>query len=112
MKRMILVPVMLGSMVALSGCLPMMAASAISMAASSARGRPTSNAHLAPAAEAACSTTAAQYGAVHVIDVQQASVGKIIVWGTAGEGAHKQSFECHFGAAITSFKLRAIKSAQ
>ena len=109
---MILVPVLLGSALTLSGCLPMMAASAISMAASSAKGRPVSNAHLAPAAEASCSTMAAQYGTVHVIDVQQASVGKIIVWGTAGEGARKQSFECHFGAAITAFKLRAITPAQ
>ena len=108
MQRMILVPVMLASMAALSGCLPMMALSAVSMAANSARGTPQSNAHLAPAAEAACTTTAAQYGTVHVIDVQQKSVGKIIVWGTAGDGAAKQSFECHFGTKIDAFKLRVI----
>ena len=71
-----------------------------------------SNAELKPQAEAACTTQAARYGAVHVIDVQQKSVAKIIVWGTAGDGAQKQSFECHFGTKITAFKLRPIAPVQ
>lgn len=112
MKRILLVPALVASMAALTGCLPMMAASAVGMAAQSARGTPVSNAELKPAAEAACSTQAAQYGTVHVIDVQQARVNKIIVWGTAGEGAQKQSFECHFGTKVTNFTLRAIKPLQ
>ena len=107
MQRIRIVP-LIASALALSGCLPMMAVSAVSMAARSARGPAQSNAHLAPMAEAACSTQAAQYGAVHVIDVQQKSVGKIIVWGTAGAPPNKQSFECHFGTQITAFKLRPI----
>lgn len=111
MKQILIAPVLLGATLALGGCLPMMALSAAQMAASSTRRAPVSNAELAPAAEASCSTMAAQYGAVHVIDVQQAKVGMIIVWGTAGEGAQKQSFECHFGTAITAFKLRPITPA-
>jgi hypothetical protein len=108
MQRIILLPAAIGCTAALSGCLPMMAASAVGMAANSARTAPTSNAHLAPAAEAACKQLAAAHGVVHVIDVQQAKVNRIIVWGTAGEGAQKQSFECHFGTAVTAFKLRPI----
>ncbi len=112
MNRILLVPTLFGSTLALGGCLPMMALSAAHMAAGSARRAPVSNAHLAPAAEASCSTMAAQYGTVHVIDVQQAKVGKIIVWGTAGEGAQKQSFECQFGTQVTAFKLRPITPLQ
>lgn len=112
MHRIFLVPAALGCMTTLGGCLPMMAASAISMAASGARGMAVSNAHLAPHAEAACKQRAAPHGAVHVIDVQQAKVDRIIVWGTAGEGAAKQSFECHFGTAVTAFRLRPIIPAR
>ena len=51
---------------------------------------------------------AAQYGAVHVIDVEQHSLSKIIVWGTVGEGQQRQSFQCDFGTKMTGFKLRPI----
>jgi hypothetical protein len=93
---------------ALGGCVAMMAASAVSMAASGARGRPVGNEALQPQAREACSAQAARYGTVHVIDVQQASVSKIIVWGTADDGKQKQSFQCDFGTRITGFKLRPI----
>ena len=97
------------SALALGGCVAGMAASAISMAARSAQGRPASNEHLKPDAEKACSAQAAQYGVVRIIDVEQRTASKIIVWGTAGEGQNRRSFECAFGTKITSFKLRAIK---
>lgn len=109
MKRMLIVPVLLGNALALGGCLPMMAASAVSTVVRSSQGTPQSNAHLAPSAEAQCSAHAAQYGVVKVIDVQQASASKIIVWGTAGAGPERRSFQCDFGTKITGFKLRAIK---
>lgn len=108
MQRIFLIPAALGCISTLGGCLPMMAAKAVGMAASGARGAPASNAHLASTAEAACKQLAAPHGTVHVIDVQQATVNRIIVWGTAGEGAQKQSFECHFATAVTAFKLRPI----
>ena len=92
----------------LGGCVPMMAASALSMAARSAQGRPVTNQHLQPQAREACSAEAARHGAVHVIDVQQASVSKIIVWGTVDDGKQKQSFQCDFGTKVTGFKLRPI----
>ena len=94
--------------IGLGGCVAGMAASAVSMAAREARGAPASNAHLAPAAAAACSAQAAQHGTVKIIDVEQRSASKIVVWGTAGEGAARRSFECAFGTRITGFKLRPI----
>ena len=110
--RKLFLPIVLGVPLALGGCLPMMAMSAAEMAISSARGPTVSNADFKPEAEAACTAQANQYGAVHVIDVQQAKVNLIIVWGTVGEGAAKRSFECHFGTKVTSFTLRAITPAQ
>src|SRR5206468_10157037 len=71
---------------ALAGCLPMMAVSGASMAARAAAGTPVSDADLQPTARDACTARAAAYGAVHVIDVEQHRVDKIIVWGTVGEG--------------------------
>ena len=94
---------------AMSGCVASMAMSAASLAAQSAQGRPVSNESYQPAARQACTARAAQYGTVNVIDVEQHSIDKIIVWGTVGEGEAKRSFQCDFTTKITGFKLRAIK---
>ena len=93
----------------LGGCVAGMAASAIGMAARSAQGRAASNEHLKPQASAACTARASSYGAVKIIDVEQRSASKIIVWGTADDGQQRRSFECAYGTSITGFKLRAIK---
>ena len=92
-----------------SGCVPMMAASAVSTVAQSAQGKPVSNEAYQGTARDQCSTRAAQYGSVNVIDVEQHAVNKIIVWGTVGDGSAKRSFECDFTTAIVGFKLRSIK---
>jgi hypothetical protein len=86
----------------------MMAASAVGMAAQGAQGQRASNETLGPQAREACSAQAARYGAVHVIDVEQRRVDKIIVWGTVDDGKRKQSFQCDFGTGITGFRLRPI----
>jgi hypothetical protein len=109
MKQVLFVSMLLGGALTLGGCLPMLAASAVSTVVRSAQGTPQGNAHLASTAAEQCSARAAQYGVVNVIDVQQATPSKIIVWGTAGAGASRQSFQCDFGTKITGFKLRAIK---
>ena len=93
----------------LSGCVAGMVASAAGMAVQSAQPRPRSNAELQPTARQACTAKASQYGTVHIIDVQQARVDKIIVWGTVDDGKGRQSFECSFGTQITGFKLRQIR---
>jgi hypothetical protein len=93
----------------LSGCVAGMAVSALGMAAQAARGSPTgSNEALQPQAREACSARAAQYGAVHVIDVEQHGAARIIVWGTVDDGKQKRSFQCDFGSKITGFTLRPI----
>ena len=99
---------LLASAPALGGCVAGMAASAVGMAVRSAQGQPQSNAHLKPTATSQCSAHAAQYGTVAVIDVQQYSPSKIIVWGTVDDGKARRSFECGFTTTISGFKLRAI----
>ncbi len=107
MMRLVALP-LLAAALALGGCVAGIASSAVGMAVRSAKGEPQGNQHLRPAARQACSAEAAKHGAVHIIDVQQSSVSKIIVWGTVGEGAARRSFECAFGNQVTGFKLRAI----
>lgn len=96
----------------LTGCVPMMAVSAASMAAQAAQVTPASNEDLQPQSREACTAQAAQYGAVHVIDVEQHSNAKIIVWGTVDDGKQRKSFQCDFGTKITGFKLRPITAGQ
>ena len=105
MKSVILLPMAL----MLSGCMAAMAASAVSMAATAAGGHPKSNEALKPRALGDCSNHAARYGTIHIIDVEQHSLGKIIVWGTVDDGKEKRSFECDYGTSITGFKLRTIE---
>lgn len=96
------------SALALGGCVAGMVASAAGMAAQSARGEPRKNANLRPEARKSCEAYAAQYGAVNVIDVEQRSTSKIIVWGTVDDGKQRRSFQCDYGTRITGFKLRPI----
>jgi len=95
----------------LGGCAAGIAASAVGLAARSAQGTPASNAHLQPQAREACSAHAAQYGTVHVIDVEQRNASRIIVWGTVTDATQRRSFQCHFRTAITNFTLRPIRAA-
>jgi hypothetical protein len=92
----------------LGGCAAAIAANAVGMAAGAARGRQESNAHLGPEAARLCSERAAPHGTVRIIDVEQRSASKLIVWGTVDDGNRKQSFECAYGTKITGFKLRPI----
>jgi hypothetical protein len=85
-----------------------MAVSAAGIAAQSARGKTASNEYLQPQAREACSAQAAQFGTVHVIDVEQHSTSKIIVWGTVEDARERRSFQCDYGTRITGFRLRPI----
>jgi hypothetical protein len=96
--------------IALGGCVAGMAVGAAGMAARAVQGKPRSNAELKPAASQACSAQAGQYGTVHVIDVEQRSVNKLVVWGTVDDGKQRRSFECSYGTKITGFRLRPIKA--
>ena len=107
-SRRYLLPLLLASGLSLSGCVASLAASALGSAMDSARGEPRSNEHLKPEASQACSSHAARYGTVHVIDVEQRTISKIVVWGTVDDGTRKRSFECAFATEVTGFKLREI----
>jgi hypothetical protein len=108
-RRMILLLTVAGGLT-LGGCVAGMVVGAAGTAVQAARGQPESNAQLQPNAKAACSAYAARYGPVHVIDVEQRSVDKIIVWGTVDDDKQRRSFECGFKNAITYFKLRDIRA--
>ena len=108
-KRAVAPIVAVVGLLALSGCAAGMAMSAAGMAARAAQGTPQSNEHLQPAAVQDCSARAAPYGAVHIIDAEQRSASRIIVWGTVDNGVEKRSFECAYGTKVTDFKLRPIR---
>lgn len=93
----------------IGGCAAALAASAANMAVQSIQGQPQSNRHQQPQAREACSAHAGQYGNVHVIDVEQRSVNRIIVWGTVADEQERRSFQCAFTDQITGFTLRAIR---
>lgn len=97
---------------ALGGCVAGMVAGAAGSAVQATRGNAESNAHLQPTAKAACSAYAARYGAVHIIDLEQRSVDKIVVWGTVDNGRQRRSFECGFKIAIAYFRLRGINKSR
>ncbi len=107
MRAMILV--IAAAALPLGGCVASLAASAASMAIQSAQPKPQSNAHLKPVALEACTARARQYGAVHIIDVEQRSADRIIVWGTVEAAGQRRSFECAYGTRIDAFKLREIR---
>ena len=109
MVRKSFLPLIAAGGLALSGCVAGMVASAAGSAIQAARWQPQSNEQLQPTARTACTQHAAQYGAVHIIDVVQSSVDRIVVWGTVDDGKQRRSFECGFKTAISYFKLRDIR---
>lgn len=108
MTRKLVLSLLVACVPMLGGCVAGLAVSAVDMAARSARGEPKSNEHLQPAAAQACTARASQYGKVHIIDVEQRTTSRIVVWGTVDDGNQRRSFRCAYGTKITSFKLRAI----
>lgn len=64
------------------------------------------NSHLKPTALQACTTRAAQHGAVFIVDVEQRRSDRIIVWGSVTDAqTRRRTFECHYTTALTQFKL-------
>jgi hypothetical protein len=99
-----------GSALALSSCVAGLAVGAAGMAARGVAGTPKNNEQAHSAAATDCSTRASSYGAVRLIDIEQRSPSKIVVWGTVDDGKQRRSFECSYGTKITGFKLRPITS--
>jgi hypothetical protein len=112
MTRFLALSLLAGCALVLNGCVAGMAVGAASMAAQSAAGHPAGNEQLQPNAREACSAAASKYGAVRVIDVEQKTASRIIVWGTVDDGKTRRSFECAYGTKVTAFRLSVIKPAR
>ena len=112
MRRIKCFLLMLTTTLGLTGCVASMAASAVGAAVSASRGRPVSNEGARETAISQCSALAAPYGVVHVIDVEQRSVERMVVWGTTEGRSGRQSFECAFGTKVVGFKIHPIAAAR
>jgi hypothetical protein len=110
MTRILVSALLAASALSLGGCVAGLAVSAAGMAGQAVAGKPKNNEQAQPAAATECSTRASQYGRVHLIDVEQHSPSRIIVWGTVDDGKQRRSFECHYTTKITGFTLRTIAS--
>jgi hypothetical protein len=104
--------ILLLAAVPLGGCAAAIATSAAGMAVQGARGEPHGNRHLQTQARETCSAHAGQHGNVHIIDVEQRGVNRIVVWGTVALDGERQSFECTFTDRVTGFTLRKIRREQ
>nr|WP_294167871.1 hypothetical protein [uncultured Sphingomonas sp.] len=93
---------------ALSGCVASLAASALGAAARSGQKPYQYNEQLQLAATGACRAHAAQHGEVQIIDWDQRTAGKVVVYGTATSGTNRRSFECTYTNKVVGFRLRAI----
>ena len=109
MTRSVLV-LLVGSSLALGGCVASMAAGVVGAAVRAASsGRQEPEVDLRAAARLACAERAAQYGSVHVIDAEQGRGRRATVWGTVQDPHQRRSFECSYNnGGISSFTLRPI----
>ena len=103
--RMLYLPAIAASSLALGGCAASIAASALGAAVQSGRSDTPVNVQ---AGVDACYAEGQKHGRARIIDVQRRSAGKITVWGSVENDGGKQSFECGYGTRITGFKLRPV----
>lgn len=111
-QRLLLLCVSAAATLPLGGCVASLATGAVSMAVQAAQGQPRANQQLTPQANEACTARAAQYGTVRIIDVEQHTASRIIVWGTSDDGKQRRSFKCAFGTKVDAFRVRAITPAR
>ena len=106
------IPLLLGSGLALGGCLPSIAAGVVGAAVRAATPAedPGGGPDMRYAARQACSARASQHGSVQIIDAEQGRGGRVTVWGTVHNQQERRAFECAFKGRVTGFTLRAIRS--
>ncbi len=109
MHRPILPLLLAAAAVPLGGCAASIAASAVG-AAVRAADRPdrAPKEDPGPAARAACTARAAQYGNVKIIDIVYKSVAKVTVWGSVEGEGRKRSFQCRWDGKIVGFELKEV----
>ena len=110
MRRFLLLPLLAMSSLGLTGCVASLAAGAVGAAIQAATPEPrVVTDDRRAAARSACEAQAAQHGAVHIIDAEQRTDGRVTVWGRVEQGSERQSFECRFDGRVTAFRLREIR---
>ncbi|HEY0131134.1 MAG TPA: hypothetical protein VGB57_06995 [Allosphingosinicella sp.] len=109
MRRSILLLLALGAL-PLGGCAAGLAASAVG-AAVRAADRPdrAPREDPGPAARAACSARAAQYGTVRIIDTVYRSPAKLVVWGSVEGEGRKRSLQCRWDGKIVGFEVKEVE---
>lgn len=94
----------------LGGCAASLAAGAIGAAVQAAdRPDPPLKEDPGPAARAACTGRASQYGNVRIIDTVYRSPAKLVVWGSVESEGRRRSFRCRFDGRIVGFELREVE---
>lgn len=109
-RRLLLVPLLVLAL-PLGGCVASMAAGAIGAAVKSSqpkRGPYQPDAAVRLGASQACEAHAAQFGTVTIIDTEQRSASRAVVYGTVTDPNQRRSFECRFDSKVVGFKLRPI----
>lgn len=108
MRRLILPLVALGAL-PLGGCVASLAAGAVG-AAVRAADKPDAppKEDPGPAARAACTVHASQYGNVRIIDIVYRSPAKLVVWGSVEAQGRRRSFQCRWDGKIVGFALKEI----
>jgi hypothetical protein len=108
MRRLVLPLVALGAL-PLGGCVASLAAGAVG-AAVRAADKPDSppKEDPGPAARAACTAHASQYGNVRIIDTVYRSPARLVVWGSVEAEGKRRSFQCRFDGKVVGFELKAI----
>ena len=96
-------------LLALSGCVAGMAASAVGLAADAAGPVGKYYKFMQAAARQASSAQAAQSGTVQVTSVTQAKDGEIVVLGTVQGTSGTPAFECSFVTTVTGFTLKPVQ---
>jgi len=94
----------------LGGCAASLAAGAIGAAVQAAdRPDPPPKEDPGPAARAACTARAAQYGDVRIIDTVYRSPAKLVVWGSVESAGVRRSFRCRYDRKVVGFELREVE---
>ena len=101
---------LLGSSFLLTGCVASMAVSAVGAAVRAAAPPPrVETRDLREFARETCRARAAQQGEARIIDAEQASDGRVTVWGTVQDAQARRSFVCSYaGGRVTGFRVREI----
>jgi len=109
MRRSIL-PLLALAALPLGGCAASLAAGAVGAAVRAAdRPDPPPKEDPGPAARAACTARASQYGDVRIIDVVYRSPAKLVVWGSVDGQGRRRSFQCRYDGKLVGFEIKEIE---